>query len=240
MPDQPLSVLMLEDHTHYVEGLRFELGAEVILEHATEVSEALRALETNTFDAALVDLSLPPTHTVQEGIRFLEHVSNSDSLFLPMVVLTSKDLDERMLQQLLRLGVSIMHKDDRPSGAEIVSALRLAVRGYRFVSPLLTGTLGELLATDLATLADLYSEREFSIFWLLAEDGLTNQQIAYRMGLKEDAVKKGVQRIFRKVDCNSRVEATRWWFENRDELTRGRSVQGSGSNGVNAESPPPR
>ena len=156
------------------------------------------------------------------------------------MVLTSKDLDERMLQQLLRLGVSIMHKDDRPSGAEIVSALKLAVRGYRFISPLLTGTFTELLATDLATLADLFSEREFSIFWLLAEDGLTNQQIAYRMGLKEDAVKKGVQRIFRKVDCNSRVEATRWWFENRDELTRGRSVQGSASNGVNADSPPPR
>jgi DNA-binding NarL/FixJ family response regulator len=112
----------------------------------------------------------------------------------------------------------MIHKDDRPSGAEVEAAIRLAMRGYFLLSRLPAGDLPELAAGLTPAPNNPFSERDFAIFNLLAEDGLTNQQIAYRLGLKEDAVKKGVQRIFRAISVASRAEAVKWWFEHKNDL----------------------
>jgi DNA-binding NarL/FixJ family response regulator len=208
---------MVEDYPQYYEGLKFELQPRVTLDNAADVATAERLLAANAYDAVLLDLSLPPTHSMQEGLGLAERLAGRDGR-LPIIILTSKDTDAGLLKRLMTWRVSMIHKDDRPTGLEVEAALRLALRGYFLLSRLPAGDLPDLAAGLGPAQRHPFSERDFAIFKLLAEDGSTNQQIAYRLGLKEDAVKKGVQRIFRAINVASRAEAVRWWFEHRAEL----------------------
>jgi DNA-binding NarL/FixJ family response regulator len=214
----PLRVLMVEDYSQYYEGLRFELQPYVTLDNAQDVATAQRMLNETHYDAMLLDLALPPSHSMKEGLSLAEKVASDEERSLPVIILTSKDTDAVLLRQLLGWRVSMIHKDDRPSGAEVEYALRLALRGYFLLSRLPASDLPDLIASAAEPAANPFSERDFAIFRLVAEEGLTNQQIAYRLGLKEDAVKKGVQRIFRRTGVASRAEAVRWWFEHKAEL----------------------
>lgn len=219
MPDPaPLHVLMVEDYPQYYEGLKFELQPRVRLDNAPDVATAEKLLAGAQYDAVLLDLSLPPTHSMQEGLGLAEKLAGHAAGALPVIILTSKDTNPALLKKLFGWRVSLIHKDDRPSGLEVEAALRLALRGYFLLSRLPASDLPELAAGLGQTAQHPFSERDFAIFALLADEGLTNQQIAYRLGLKEDAVKKGVQRIFRAIDVASRAEAVRWWFEHRAEL----------------------
>ena len=216
-----LRVLMVEDYSQYYEGLRFELQPQIVLDNAPDAATALRLLAESQYDALLVDLALPPTHSIKEGLGLVERLAGDESRTAPaapIVVLTSKDTDTALLRKLLGWRVSMIHKDDRPSGLEVECALRLALRGYFVLSRLPAGDLPDLVANTSDSAGDLFSERDFAIFRLLSEEGCTNQQIAYRLGIKEDAVKKGVQRIFRRTGVASRAEAVRWWFEHKEEM----------------------
>jgi DNA-binding NarL/FixJ family response regulator len=217
----PLRVLMVEDYPQYYEGLRFELQPrDVALDNAPDVATAQKLLARTAYDAVLVDLALPPSHSMKEGLGLVEKLVGDENApaALPVIILTSKDTDAALLRRLMAWRVSLIHKDDRPSGAEVEYALRLVLRGYFVLSRLPAGDLPDVAANAPTASAALFSERDFSIFRLLSEEGLTNQQIAYRLGLKEDAVKKGVQRIFRRTGVASRAEAVRWWFEHKTEL----------------------
>jgi len=214
----PLRVLMVEDYPQYYEGLRFELQPYVALDNAPDVTTAQQRLNETHYDAMLLDLALPPSHSMKEVLGLAEKIASDEERSLPIIILTSKDTDPALLRQLLGWRVSMIHKDDRPSGAEVEYALRLALRGYFLLSRLPASDLPDLIANTVEPTANPFSERDFAILRLVSEEGLTNQQIAYRLGLKEDAVKKGVQRIFRRTGVASRAEAVRWWFEHKAEL----------------------
>lgn len=215
----PLHVLMVEDYAQYYDGLRFELQpAAITLENAPDVATALRLLAANKYDAVLADLSLPPTHSMKEGLGLVEKLVANEERTFPIIILTSKDTDAALLRKLMTWRVSMIHKDDRPSGVEVEAALRLTLKGYFVLSRLPANDLPDLAGAVAPAPAEQFSERDFAIFRLIAEDGCTNQQIAYKLGLKEDAVKKGVQRIFRRTGVASRAEAVKWWFEHRAEL----------------------
>ncbi|MBI3761886.1 MAG: hypothetical protein HY260_08520, partial [Chloroflexi bacterium] len=71
----PLRVLMVEDYSQYYEGLRFELQPHVTLENAPDVATALQPMGENQYDALLVDLALPPTHSIKEGLGLVEKIA---------------------------------------------------------------------------------------------------------------------------------------------------------------------
>lgn len=210
-----LRVLMVEDYPQYYEGLKFELAPRIVLDNAPDVATAEKLLSQTVYDAILLDLSLPPTHSMQEGLGLAEKLAARDERAQPIIILTSKDTNAALLKKLMTWRVSLIHKDDRPTGAEVEAAILLARCGYFLLSRLPAGDLPELAAALGEGSSNPFSERDYAIFTLLAEDGLTNQQIAYRLGLKEDAVKKGVQRIFRTIHVASRAEAVKWWFANK-------------------------
>ena len=214
----PLRVLMVEDYSQYYEGLRFELQPRITLDNAPDTATALKMLAETHYDALLLDLALPPTHTLKEGLSLAEKIASDEERALPVILLTSKDTDANLLRKLMSWRVSLIHKDDRPSGVEVEAALRLVLRGYFLLSRLPAGDLPDLAASAPQAATEMFSERDFAIFKLIAAEGSTNLQIAYRLGIKEDAVKKGVQRIFRRIGVASRAEAVKWWFEHKDEM----------------------
>jgi DNA-binding NarL/FixJ family response regulator len=209
---------MVEDYAQYYEGLKFELQPRIMLDNASDVATALHLLAGTRYDAVLLDLSLPPSHSLKEGLSLAEKLATDEERQLPIILMTSKDTEAALLRKLLSWRVSMIHKDDRPAGADVEAALRLAVQGYFVLSRLPANDLPNVLESATPATPELFSERDFAIFKLVSEAGLTNQQIAYRLGLKEDAVKKGMQRIFRRTGVASRAEAVKWWFEHQAAL----------------------
>ncbi len=218
----PLRVLMVEDYSQYYEGLRFELQPRIALDNAPDTATAEKLLAATQYDALLLDLALPPTHNLKEGLTLAEKLAADETRAYPIILLTSKDTNADLLRKLMTWRVSLIHKDDRPSGVEVEAAIHLARQGYFILSRLPAGELPALAASAPTANAELFSERDFAIYKLIADEGLTNLQIAYRLGLKEDSVKKGVQRIFRRIGVASRAEAVKWWFEHKEEMGGGK------------------
>lgn len=91
--DQPRKILLVEDnetHAHLIlRYLRKAASSKNQVEQATTVADALEKLESNDFDAVLLDLSLPdsPIHETLE--RVIPHTTT-----IPVIVLTSlNDVD---------------------------------------------------------------------------------------------------------------------------------------------------
>lgn len=61
------------------------------------------------------------------------------------------------------------------------------------------------------------ARREAKLADLVAE-GLTNKEIAYRMGLRESTVKSYLSRIFRTLEIDNRVHLTRWALANKESI----------------------
>jgi DNA-binding NarL/FixJ family response regulator len=63
--------------------------------------------------------------------------------------------------------------------------------------------------------AEGLTERQLQVLGLVAI-GMTNAEIATRLGLSERTARKHVEDILRRLCVPNRVAAARWWFEHRD------------------------
>ena len=91
------NVLLIEDmpaEARLLQEMLAETGTDLHIEHVTSLSAALETLQTASFDAILLDLSLPPEsrgiETLRRAIAQIPH--------LPIVVLTVLDDEETALQ----------------------------------------------------------------------------------------------------------------------------------------------
>lgn len=61
------------------------------------------------------------------------------------------------------------------------------------------------------------SKRQKTILDMLLEHGLSNAQLAANIGISEHTVKVHLWRLYRRIDVNTRLEASRWWCHNRGD-----------------------
>jgi DNA-binding CsgD family transcriptional regulator len=93
-----------------------------------------------------------------------------------------------------------------PDGSMKLSGERMAQQAANEAKDLLTQLQpGQVQAHPL-------SPREMEVLRLVAE-GLTNKEIAYRLGLSERTVQFHLNAVFTKTDANSRTEATATAFK---------------------------
>lgn len=123
-----------------------------------------------------------------------------DSSALPVVVL-SDHMPEPSLAATA--GRGWLRRDS--DGAQIAAALRAAVQGLVVLDPTLTDarTLPPSMTADLA---EELTAREREVLTLIAE-GISNREIAQRLGITENTVKYHVNGVLRKLDAESRTEA---------------------------------
>jgi DNA-binding CsgD family transcriptional regulator len=82
---------------------------------------------------------------------------------------------------------------------------------------------------------DILTPRQYEVLELLRE-GLTNPEIAERLGISPDGAKWHVREILWKLDVPSREEAARWQRERRESAPMARLRLGAGSWRSEAES----
>ncbi|MFI9204234.1 response regulator [Streptomyces sp. NPDC053048] len=196
----PIRILIADDHTllrnALAELFQIEGGLEVVAV-AGDVPALLHLASEHQPDIVLLDIEMPGNEAPQTTVRKLRDVSPD----VKIVVLTMHD-DPTLVQSLLPLGIrGFLHK------TVTRQTLSAAVRDACTPGSPVTVSLSEgRLAAGATAPHGPLSPRETEVIDLAAQ-GLSNYQIARRLGIAEGTVKRHMRNIFDKFQARSRVEA---------------------------------
>ena len=204
MNQAPISLVIADDHVLVRQGIRAFLETHTdlsIVGEAEDADSAASLCARHKPDVALVDLVMPGG-----GIGATREI-RSASPDTQVVVLTSFDDAQQILAAVRAGAISFLLKDvDADSLAETV---RKAARGEAVLHPRVAGHLIEALrrsAMPAAQQIETLSQREREVLGLMA-DGLSNLQIAERLGIGEKTVKTHVSNVLAKLEVSDRTQA---------------------------------
>ncbi|WP_443056738.1 response regulator [Streptomyces sp. NBC_00667] len=187
--------------------LRHAEGIEVVAEAADGHAAVVEAAAHRP-DVALVDIRMP----VCDGLAAIAPLLALDPA--PRVVmLTTFGDDDNVLRALREGAAGFLLKDEGPQ--ELISAVRSAAAGDAVLSPGVTGTvISRMLRSE--PVQDAEAERDERIGRLTTRErevlamlgqGLSNQDVAQRLGIGIGTVKTHVGAILDKTGSASRVQA---------------------------------
>ena len=199
-----ITVFLLDDHELVRRGVRTllesEPGIEVIGESgsATEGEARITALRPRV---AIVDGRLPDG----SGIEVCRQVRSVDRR-IEVLVLTSYDDDDALFAAILAGASGYVLK--QISGGDLVTAVRRVAAGQSMLDPAVTARVLHRLrqGPDKDALTRHLTPKEEQVLGLVAE-GLTNRQIADRLGVAEKTVKNYVSTLLAKLGVESRTQA---------------------------------
>lgn len=208
-------VLIVDDHPFFREGLRKVIAAEEDLEVVGEASDGEEAIEQVNHwhpHVVIMDVNLPRLNGL-EATQRIKEVSPD----IHIIILTAYD-DEEQIYHAVRAGASAYHSKD-VSPQELVRTIR-HVRAGRYVlrETVLTERdleiwlreryvqFGGDVLPEVRYKAPL-SNREMEVLRLMVA-GLSNKEIAYRLGISNQTVKNHVTAILTKLGVADRTQAT--------------------------------
>jgi len=203
-----IRVLLADDQALIRTGIRSLLDAEDDIEvvaEATNGAEAVELAREHRPDIALIDVQMP----VMDGIEATRRIVADGSLdAVHVVVLTNYGIDEYVFTALRAGASGFLLKDTEP--ADLLQALRVAVRGDALLSPAVTRTLISEFVSRPANLAsssalDVLTPRELEVAALVAH-GLSNDEIAQRLVLSPATAKTHVSRAMTKLGARDRAQ----------------------------------
>jgi serine/threonine-protein kinase len=196
------------------ELLRLE-GFEVVGE-AGDADELLALVRAERPDVALVDVRMPPTHTV-EGLAAARELRREHGTGVGVLVL-SQHLEARHAVELLAEsvgGIGYLLKDRVLSSHDLADAVRRVGSGGSAIDPLVVSHLLRRRHDDRG-LGSL-TGREREVLALVAE-GHSNRSVAEHLFISEKTVEGAITRIFDKLDLaespesHRRVQAVLAWL----------------------------
>ena len=212
---QPITVMLVDDHPVFRQGLRRVLESEDDLDVIAEVDdglEALRVAKQLAPNVILLDINLPGMNGLQVA-RSLK-----DTLMDISIIMLTAYHDDQQVFHAIRVGASAYFPKD-VSPRRLIEAIRLVHQGSYVVEDrvLEKPQVGEwLLAqfeqvegaeTDsLGALLVPLSPREMEILQHIAQ-GKSNKEIAYELGISRQTVKNHMTSILRKLAVNDRTQA---------------------------------
>jgi DNA-binding NarL/FixJ family response regulator len=191
-------------------------GLEVVGEVGT-ADELLDVVRATSPDVVVVDVRMPPTHTV-EGLVAAREIRREFGGAVGILVL-SQYVEARHAMELLaeapdRIGYLLKDQVLRPE--DLVEAVRRIGSGGSALDPMVVGHLLRRRRDD-AGLASL-TPREREVLALMAE-GHSNRSVAGRLFISEKTVESAITRIFDKLgltdtpDSHRRVQAVLTWLQ---------------------------
>jgi DNA-binding NarL/FixJ family response regulator len=172
--------------------LATEAGLELVAE-ATNGEEALERYRETRPDVVLMDLSMPVMDGLTATRAILEEFPDAR-----IVVLTTYAGDEDIHRALDAGAMGYLVKDMMV--ADVLKVIRMVMAGRRGIPPAVAATLAEHTPRIALT------PRETEVISLMST-GLTNAQIAGRIGRTEETVKVHVKNILQKLDARDRTAA---------------------------------
>jgi len=194
-----IHVLLADDHAIVLEGLRALLDGEsdiTVAAWTTDGTEVVKLVEQHKPDVVVLDLEL----TSIKGTEVIAALR--DRTAPPKVLVLTAYNDGESLRSALDAGADgLALKTESPQ--QTLTAIRQVYAG-QLVFPQaarrwIDGRAGAGAPGELTP-----REREV---WALVANGLTNPQIAERLGLSDNTVKFHVQHLFSKLGVKNRTEA---------------------------------
>ncbi len=197
-------VLVADDHPLLRSGLRQLLDAEPGLEFAGEAADSdqvLAQIQTDCWDLVLLDLCMPG----RGGMEVLREIRRTRP-HLPVLIL-SMHAEEQFAARAIKAGASgYLSKTGTP--AEVVSAIHKVLKGLKYVSPAVAGTLANSPLNGRPAHERL-SDREFQVMCKIAS-GQTVSQIAAEARLSVKTISTYRSRVLEKMNMRSNAELTRY------------------------------
>lgn len=209
-----VTVMIVDDHPLFREGLRRVLKEEEDLSVEAEVADGDQAIALAREirpDVILLDINLPSMNGVQ--------VTREIKARLPetAVILLTAYHDEEQIIHAIRAGASAYYpKEVMPD--KLIFAVRQVSRGHYVIDDRVLGKseVNSWLMNKLDDLAPLggpdesrfvpLSSREMEILQHAAR-GSSNKEIAHALQISQQTVKNHISSILRKLDAKDRTEA---------------------------------
>jgi DNA-binding NarL/FixJ family response regulator len=204
-----IRILLADDHALMRHGLRGMLDAQPDLEVVGEAQDGADAVDEAIRlrpDVVVMDIRMPRL----DGIEATKHLVRHGGAAFRILVLTTFDLDEYVVEALRSGASGFMLKDAPPQ--RLADAVRTVAAGESLLAPAITRRLIEryvsLPPADTARRERFgeLTEREMHVLWLLTR-GLSNAEIAERLFVSEATVKTHVTRVLQKLGVRTRVQA---------------------------------
>ncbi|MES2660385.1 MAG: response regulator transcription factor [Verrucomicrobiota bacterium] len=194
--ENPISILITDDHFVVREGLRSILRREAdftVVGEASNGHEAAIAHARLRPDVTIMDLRMP----VCGGVEAIRRIRAADPA-ARILVLSNFEGDEDIHAALTAGAMGYLLKHS--SGDQVTPAIRSLMLGKRWIP--------REVADHLASRerGEVLSDREREIVKLLVL-GEANKQIASALGITEETVKSHVKNILAKLQVRDRTEA---------------------------------
>ncbi len=197
MPDQSsIRVLVADDHPLIRAGLVSFVGTEPGLEVVAEAGNGEEALEKYRElrpGVVLMDLSMPVMDGISATRAILEEFPDAK-----VIVLTTYDGDEDIHRALDAGAMGYLVKD--MMAPDVLNVIRTVHGGRRGIPQAVAAKLAEHTPRVPLT------PRETEVLSLVA-NGLSNAEVAARIGRTEGTVKVHLKNILQKLDASDRTEA---------------------------------
>ena len=206
MGDQPIRVMLVDDHEVVRQGIRALLeaaGGIVVAGEAGGVQEAVEVAASVRPDVVIMDVRLEDGSGI-EATREIR-AARPDT---KVIILTSFADDEALFASIMAGAAGYVLKQVR--GGELVRSVKTVAQGGSLLDPAVTGTVLDRLRKGKHLLKDerlaRLSPQEERILSLVA-DGKTNREIGDELHLAEKTVKNYVSSILSKLEVARRAEA---------------------------------
>ena len=205
-----IRILIADDHAIVRAGLKQFIANEpdmVVAGEAADGAETLAFVRDSPCDVVLLDLSMPG----KNGIDTLRQLKRTRPE-LPVLILSAHS-EQQYAVSLLRAGAS-GYVNKESAADQLVSAIRTAIKGGKYVSP----SVAQALVSDLSGDSEKprhasLSRREFQIFYKLAA-GTTVSKIAQELFLSVKTVSTYRTRVLEKMEMTSNADLTHYAVKN--------------------------
>lgn len=205
MKDEPITVLLVDDHSMIRMGLHayFATLPDIkVVAEAASGDEAVEQAVRFAPDVALMDLMMPGVDGVEATRRL-----KSTSPRTQVIVLTSYHDDEHIFPAIRAGALSYLLKDIDPD--LLADAIRKAHAGEAVLNPRVAARVVKEMRGERDDVLNPFTEltdREMEVLLLIA-DGLGNSDIAERLVISEKTVKSHVTNILSKLHLGDRTQA---------------------------------
>jgi len=204
----PISVLIADDNTLFREGLRMLLAQEPVISVVGEAADGLQAIrlaEALQPDILLLDIRMPGLGGIEALPQIREKAPGTKGLIL------SGFSEGELMFQALQLGAKgylsklLTHRD-------LIKAIRATYAGEVWAERKVLSEVLESLRQKmqeknppLSDMQETLTDREHEIVkWVI--QGMTNKEIAARLGISDKTVKTHLSNIFNKLKISRRLQ----------------------------------